>query len=145
MFCFLFLFFFYFALFHYYSSPFPSYGSRDVEHSLGYTGFKDQSRTMNRPLHSKWALTVVSAHRADWLLREKLLWFGGSRWQEYLLPSPKLLWGITSWPGKPFLQQMAFVAHLSPMCTKIAVRMPVPSQSSLGSYQCARLSVSLPH
>lgn len=75
MFCFLILFFF--PVFTSYSILFPLYSRRDVESPLGISAFKDKSGKIkgNRPLPSKWSLTVASANVADWLHREKLWWF----------------------------------------------------------------------
>lgn len=126
----IFFFFFHFFFFIYYSNLFPLDSSRDVEPSWSHNGIKHKSRKMKG---NKWALIVASANRPVWIVRRKLLWFARSHGEGYLLPSTKFLWGIASWPGKPFLQQMALAAYFFPIRAENTLRMPEPSQSSLVS------------
>lgn len=93
----------------------------------------------NRLLLSKWALSYCCffLHTAGKIVRT-----GKVLLTEIFVTQPMLIWGIAPWPGKPILQQMAFLAHFSPIRTKITLRMPVSKQRFFGSDQRAWLCFS---
>lgn len=93
----------------------------------------------NRSLLSKWALS-----HCCFFLRTmgKIVRTGKVLLTGIFVTQPVLIWGIAPWPGKPILQQMAFLAHFSPICNKITLRMPVSRRRFFGSDQSAWLCFS---
>lgn len=93
----------------------------------------------NRSLLSKWALSrcCFFLHTMGKIVRTGKVLLTG-----IFVTQPVLIWGIAPWPGKPILQQMAFLAHFSPICNKITLRMPVSRRRFFGSDQSAWLCFS---
>jgi len=121
--------------------PFPSHGTRAILSLLDNRGLRestDQWRGRDYYLQNEHCPTVVFFLST----MRKIVRSGKVLLTGIFVTQPMLIWGIAPWPGKPILQQMAFLAHFSPISTKITLRMPVPRQRFFGSDQRARLCFS---